>query len=412
MLVIANTSGSCVAPQQRDREAASRAPAKNWQGHGKGHLLASPQTSDGVSNPGPPGGRLGSAGARSRRAQAAHAPGSVDPAGQPRRLQRPPDRRAVGGATAGDGRHAELAGEVDALVREHPLRERLRGQLMLALYRCGRQADALQAYRDARAALVEELGIEPGRGLRELHQAILEQNPALDVAAKVEATPGSAGGFLVGREAELGELGTGLDDAFAGRGRLLLLFGEPGVGKSRLADELASRARARGARVLVGRCWEAGGAPAYWPWVQTLRAYVREADPAALRVQLGAGAGEIAQIVPELRELFSDLPAPISAESEAARFRLLDSTAAFLRAASAEQPLVLVLDDLHAADEPSLLMLRFLAGELGDSGVLLVGTFRDVDPTVRDPLEATLAELGRQPTTQRVALSGLDRAGV
>ncbi len=85
-------------------------------------------------------------------------------------------------------------------------------------------------------------------------------------------------GAFVGRDAELGELRAGLDEALAGRGRLFLLAGEPGIGKSRLADELSRHASGRGAQVLVGRCWEAGGAPAYWPWIQALRAYVRDAD--------------------------------------------------------------------------------------------------------------------------------------
>jgi DNA-binding SARP family transcriptional activator len=86
------------------------------------------------------------------------------------------------------GRHAEAVGDLDALIREHPLRERLRAQLLLALYRCGRQADALAAYQDARRALVDELGIEPGRALRELHQAILSQDPALELPG--EERPG------------------------------------------------------------------------------------------------------------------------------------------------------------------------------------------------------------------------------
>ena len=114
-------------------------------------------------------------------------------------------------------------------------------------------------------------------------------------------------------------------------GALFLLVGEPGIGKSRLAEELVAHARARGARVLVGRCWEAGGAPAYWPWVQSLRAYVRDSDAAALRSQLGAGAADLAQIVPELRERFPDLPEPPALESEGARFRLFDATVEFLR---------------------------------------------------------------------------------
>jgi DNA-binding SARP family transcriptional activator len=164
-------------------------------------------------------------------------------------------------------RHAELTGELEALVAEHPLREDLRAQLMLALYRSGRQAEALDAYQAARRALVDELGIEPGRELRELHQRILNQDPGLDLGGRPASEPeAEAGPAFVGREPELAELTAGLDDAFGGRGRLFLLQREPGIGKSRLADELLSRAKARGAHVLVGRCWEAGGAPAYWPW--------------------------------------------------------------------------------------------------------------------------------------------------
>src|ERR671930_401160 len=161
------------------------------------------------------------------------------------------------------GRHREVIGELDALVAAQPLRERLHAQRMLALYRAGRQADALQAYRHARGVLVEELGIEPGRELRQLHEAILRQDPGLDLAASAMQPRAEApGGAFVGREPELAELMAGLDDALAGRGRLFLVVGEPGIGKSRLADEVMRHARARGARVLVGRCWEAGGAPA------------------------------------------------------------------------------------------------------------------------------------------------------
>src|SRR6266516_2781422 len=101
-------------------------------------------------------------------------------------------------------------------------------------------------------------------------------------------------GVFVGRERELRELEAGLEDALSGRGRLFLIGGEPGIGKSRLADELATLAKERGARVLWGRCWEAGGAPAYWPWIQALRAYVREQHPDTLLVQFGSRAPDIA----------------------------------------------------------------------------------------------------------------------
>jgi len=212
------------------------------------------------------------------------------------------------------GHHAELVGELEAIIDEHPLRERLRIQLMLALYRSGRQADALEAYQAARRALTEELGIEPGRPLRELHQAILRQDAGLDFAAAAEPAAETPRSTFVGREAELAELVAGLDDAVAGRGRLFLIVGEPGIGKSRLADQVIAQAKARGTRVLVGRCWEAGGAPAYWPWLQSLRAYIRETETETLRWQLGSGAPELAQLLPELRELYADLPEPPAIE--------------------------------------------------------------------------------------------------
>ena len=303
-------------------------------------------------------------------------------------------------------RHDDLVGELEALIVKNPLRERLRAQLMLALYRSGRQSEALAAYQDARGKLVEELGIEPGRRLRDLQQSILNQEPKLDLRPPTQQPDEPASSAFVGRGLELEELRAGLDDAFARRGRLFLLVGEPGIGKSRLADELIADARARGASVVIGRCWEAGGAPAYWPWVQALRLYVEQSDPGTLRSELGSGAPDLAQIVPELRELFPDLPQP-SLEVEGARFRLFDSVGRFLRNAAASRPLVLVLDDLHVADEPSLLLLRFVAGGVAGNRILVVGTYRDVDPTMRDPLASTLAELAREQVTRRIELGGL-----
>jgi DNA-binding SARP family transcriptional activator len=305
------------------------------------------------------------------------------------------------------GRHAESVGELERLVADNPLRERPRELLMLALYRSGRQAEALDAYRAARATLVDELGIEPGRELRRLEQAILEQDPSLDPATPAPASAETAGGVFVGRERELGGLLAGLDDAFAGSGRVFLLAGEPGIGKSRLADQLTAQARSRGAEVLVGRCWEAGGAPAYWPWIQSLRAHIRSTPPDTLRAQLGTGAGEIAQLLPELRTLLPGVAEPLALESEAARFRLFEAASTLLRNAAQPRPVLLVLDDLHAADEPSLLLLQFLAREMADSRLLVLCAFRDVDPTLGDPLTSALAQLVREPHTVHIELGGL-----
>ena len=310
------------------------------------------------------------------------------------------------------GRHAQLVGELEALVHAHPLRERLRGQLMVALYRAGRQADALDAYQDTRESLIEGLGIEPGRELRELQQRILNQDPTLDATATIPATAASPQGLFVGRDGERDALTRGLDDAFAGSGRLFLLVGEPGIGKSRLAEQLSADARARGAEVIVGRSWEAGGAPAYWPWVQALRAHVERGEPDALRTQAGAGGAFLGQLVPELRVLLPELSEPPAIESESARFRLFEAVASFLKRAAALRPLVLILDDLHAADEPSLLLLQFVAREVAESRLLIIGAYRDVDPTISEPLTAALVEMAREPTTRTIALAGLDEADV
>ena len=164
--------------------------------------------------------------------------------------------------------------------------------------------------------------------------------------------------------------------------------------------------------MLVGRCWEAGGAPAYWPWVQSLRALVRETKPEALRAQLGVGAEDVAQLLPELRELFPDLPEPPVVESEGARFRLFEAVSELLKNGARAHPLVLALDDLHAADEPSLLLLEFVARSVGNARLLVMCAFRNVDPTLRDPLVATLGQLVREPNTRHIELTGLSEPDV
>jgi DNA-binding CsgD family transcriptional regulator len=216
---------------------------------------------------------------------------------------------------------------------------------------------------------------------------------------------------FVGREAELAVLTADLDAAVGGRGGVVLLAGEPGIGKTRLAEELAAAAASRGVLVLWGRCWEGEGAPAFWPWVQFIRAYIRTADPVGLRQDMGAGAADIAQVVPAVRELLPDLPAPPPVEPEAARFRLFDSLAGFLRAAAARRPLLLILDDLHWADAPSLALLRFVGHELRDAGPLVLGIYRYSEVEQGHQLLGTLADLTRGQR-RRLVLGGLDQRAV
>ena len=306
------------------------------------------------------------------------------------------------------GAGSELVAELEALAREHPLRERFCGQLMLALYRGDRQADALAAYRRARSTLVEELGIEPGRALRELHQAILSQDLALEVATADEPTgepePGHRG--FVGREDELSQLRRGLDAAVRGEGAAFMIGGPAGVGKSRLADELARDARERGAEALWGRCWEAGGAPAYWPWVQVLRSLLYEREDSSVIESLrGAGTHVLAALIPELRGSSVEL-APPPVQSEGERFQMFDVIASLLDASATDQPVVIVLDDLHAADTPSLLLLQFVAGQLARSRLLVIGLYRDDDLHDKPALTSCLAAFAREHTTKRIRLQG------
>jgi DNA-binding SARP family transcriptional activator/tetratricopeptide (TPR) repeat protein len=323
------------------------------------------------------------------------------------------------------GHHAELVSEIATLAQEHPLRERIRAAQMLALYRSGRQADALAAYQSARRALVDELGIEPGRALHELERDILTQDasldfvPAGDTPVDSDAVPGPrratprTSGMLLGRERELDALCAGLEDAIGGQGRLFLVSGEPGIGKSRLIEEFARHAAQQGVRVLSGRCWEAGGAPAYWPWCQSIRTYVRTCDPEVLADDLRNGASDVAELVPDIRELLPGVPAPSrSRDPDTARFRLFDSMAAFLRRAAVREPLVLVLDDLHAADTPSLILLQFLARELAETRILLVAGYRDGELGRGSPLTLTLVALRRESVTRALPLSGLGRDDV
>ncbi|MGH7962389.1 MAG: ATP-binding protein, partial [Candidatus Binatia bacterium] len=202
-----------------------------------------------------------------------------------------------------------------------------------------------------------------------------------------------AGAGFVGRERELAELRAGLEGACAGRGRLFLVAGEAGIGKTRLVEELAAEAARRGGKVLWGRCWEGEGAPPYWPWVQIIRSLLKNPDPEVLTAQMSPGAAYLAQLVPEIRERFLHIPAPpTSPDSEHARFYLFDAAASFLKNASTTTPLILIFDDLQWADAPSLLLLRFLARAIFDARILLVGTYREAEalqtPVVAEMLGA------------------------
>jgi DNA-binding winged helix-turn-helix (wHTH) protein len=241
-----------------------------------------------------------------------------------------------------------------------------------------------------------------------------------DVEERGESAPGpsvrapadplqSEGVPFIGREPIMAQLEAALDDAWSGHGRLVLIGGESGIGKTRLAAEFSCAAAARGARVIAGWCYEGEGAPPFWPWVQILRSAVQERSAAALRDHCGAGAVDIAQIVPALRERLPDLPEPPLLQAEQARFRLFDSITSYFKNAAASEPHLLVLDDLHWADRASLLLIEFLANELRSSRLVVLGSYRVDEVHAEHPLVGTLGKVVRHADCDRVFLRGLTR---
>jgi hypothetical protein len=211
-----------------------------------------------------------------------------------------------------------------------------------------------------------------------------------------------SGTRFVGRAGELAELHAAYQAAAAGDTRLVLVAGEPGIGKTELVREFSGQAREHGALVLWGSAWEDGGAPPYWPWVQVLRGYARQAGPAALGEMAGRDGALLGQLLPELTQ--DRQPAGPPAAGEEARFALFEAVGAALDRASRTAPLVVVVDDLHAAGRPSALLLRFAATS-PLSRVLFIATYRDAEARLDISLNDIITGLESAATV--LSLGGL-----
>lgn len=332
----------------------------------------------------------------------------------------------------------ELGDPHEAIVRlereavAHPTRERLHSLLALALYRSERQADALRVVDRCRRALVEEHGLEPGTELRRLEADLLAQSPDLDLAPTgfdlastgldlaptrmpvasdaagpthqgqpidVEPSPPAApstrpersrAGGLVGRTQEQALLQAALGEAAVGRGSVAVLVGEPGIGKSRLAESVLSAATRSGFATAWARCPESRATPPFWVLTQ-------------LRDQLGAQlpAGTFVGVLdPDMHDGTHE-----SAEASGGAFGLYRSVLAQLVAA--HHPILVVIDDLQWADPASLRLVEHLAADLAATEVLLVATTRPLDDQAPDALVDCLAEIARLPTSRQLELGGL-----
>jgi class 3 adenylate cyclase/tetratricopeptide (TPR) repeat protein len=230
------------------------------------------------------------------------------------------------------------------------------------------------------------------------------------------ARPGAVPARLtpfVARDAERASLRRLVDDALVGRGGLALVVGEPGVGKSRLVAEIGDEAQARGMRVLIGHCVEMSGAAPYLPYVEIIEQAINNPrSPLALREALGDVAAEIARIAPALRRAFPDIPPPIELPPELARRYVWNSFGEFVGRAAQGQPLLLVLEDLHWADESTAQLTEYLAPLLPEMPVLVLGTCRDVEVDLSHPLSRLIGQLGRRRLVERVTLRRLSFDGV
>ena len=213
---------------------------------------------------------------------------------------------------------------------------------------------------------------------------------------------------FVGRVKELAVLKDAVEAAIEGRGGLVMVAAkEPGVGRTRLADEVSVYFGLRAGQVLVGHCHEAESSLPYLPFVEAIRSYVASEPVDALREELGEGASDVARLVSDIRRRLPDLPSTPPPEGEEERYRLFESVSSFLINASRAHPILLVLDDLHWADAPSLRLLSHLARRVADSRLLVVGTYYDVALHRRHPLYETLGELRREAPFEQISLGPL-----
>ncbi len=329
-------------------------------------------------------------------------------------------------------RHGMLIGELESLLAQHPARERVAGQLMLALYRSGRQQEALEVFHRTRVQLAEHLGLEPGPALKTLQTQILEQAPSLLAIpgggpARLAADPGTASGtsgslqarvplpsrlephgppVFVNRQAERDALRESLAQVAASGRRAAFITGDPGIGKTRLVSEVAYEAHGAGTLVLAGRCDERLELP-YQPFVELCEHLVEHAPAEMLEDHVARYGDSLSRLVPSLTRRTADRTAQLAPPSESERYVLFRAVEGLLDAACADGPVLVVLEDLHWADPATLGLLWRLLSSPRRAPLMLLGTCRVTELAEDQPLRQLLADLHREANVARLDLSGL-----
>lgn len=321
------------------------------------------------------------------------------------------------------GHHSDVIEELQTLARSHWTRERLWCQWMLALYRNGLRDDALRTFDELKDTLDRELGVEPGLEASQLYGKLHANDP--DLAWKEPAGPSHMpsgagyriplppacaraprGGFF-GRSDERGQMLSAFESLSREQTqRIVFIGGEPGIGKTSLAVELARQAHEQGAIVLFGSTGEEFCAP-YQPWADALTHLVEHA-PGHILDQFSPYVGPLVQMVPRLADTLGQPHPPSPIDPEAARYVWFGAVEGMLRAAGNLAPVVLVLDDLQWADLPSLHLLRHVASSENPTRLLTIGVYREFGVGAIHPLAKLLGDARRWPNSERIELRGID----
>ncbi|MGA2131117.1 MAG: protein kinase [Bryobacteraceae bacterium] len=292
-------------------------------------------------------------------------------------------------------RHASAAATMAAILRDPPNlaaaggAELPLGMLLLLRRLLAKSPDErYQSMREGRADLSRLIAESAAGGSRS----------GKDAAPRVP---------LIGRDQERAELVHLLDGAIAGHGALVLIGGEAGVGKTHLTRAILAEAEQRGCLALKGHCSEMEGAPPYVPFIEILEYSARVAPHESFRQAIGDAAPEVAKLMPELRRMYPDIPAPVDLPPEQQRRFLFNACRDFVERSARVAPMVVVFEDLHWADEPTLLLLQHLAMTVRTAPILMIGTYRDSEVDVGKPLARMLETVFRQKLATRMPLRRL-----